>query len=181
MHKKRKKDDDSEWSSGKKKQRLSSNQRYIPHISRESNKPSPDEKFEIFDNIQHRRLKEKANSKHRMEYVYKLIPDSLSNVDLENTEWHRKCHQRFTMNLSRLQSESPATLEDAQPSILRSPWKRRSEEGNKFVFHMASVDSVTRRQQHLEGKCSSKNLDGPILSKWPGTCKMMGIMVCFVK
>ena len=38
------------------------------------------------------------------------------------------------MNLNRSQSESPATLEDAQSSSSRSPRKRRSEEGNKFVF-----------------------------------------------
>ena len=62
-----------------------------------------------------------ADSKHRMEDVYKLIPDSLSDVYLENTGWHRGCHQRFKMNLNWLQSKSQATLEDAQPSSSRSP------------------------------------------------------------
>ena len=48
---------------------------------------------------------------------------------------------------------------------------------------MISVYSGTRRQQHLEGKCSSqlrhlqagviKNLEEPILSRWPATYKMM--------
>ena len=38
------------------------------------------------------------------------------------------------MNLNHLQSESQATLEDAQPSSSRSPQKRRAEEGNKFEF-----------------------------------------------
>ena len=38
------------------------------------------------------------------------------------------------MNLNRLKSESQATLEDAQPSSSRSPQKRCSEEGNKYVF-----------------------------------------------
>ena len=126
MHKKRKKDDESEWSGGKKRQRLSSNQRCIPHTSEVSNignftsfmicKPSPDEKLEILHNIRDKRLKQKANSKHCMEDVCKFILDSLSDVDLENTGWHRGCHQRFTMNLNRLQSESQATLEDAKPS-----------------------------------------------------------------
>ena len=69
-----------------------------------------------------------------MEDVCKLIPDSLSDVDLENTGWHRGCHQRFTMKLNRLQSESQATLEDAQHSSSRPPRKRRSKEGNKFIF-----------------------------------------------
>ena len=50
---------------------------------------SPDEKLEILRNIRDRRLTEKADSKHRMEDVCKLIPDSLSDVDLENTRWHR--------------------------------------------------------------------------------------------
>ena len=126
MHKERKKADESEWSGGKKRQRLSSYQCCILHTSEVSNignftsfimcKPSPDEKLEILHNIRDRRLKEKADSKNRMEDVCKLIPDSLSDVDLENTGWHRGCHQRFTMNLNRLQSESQATLEDAQPS-----------------------------------------------------------------
>ena len=52
-------------------------------------KMSPDEKLEILRNIRDRRLTEKADSKHRMEDVCKLIPDSLSDVDLENTRWHR--------------------------------------------------------------------------------------------
>ena len=68
IHKKRKKDDESEWSGGKKRQRLSSNQRCILHTSEVSNignftsfitcKPSPDEKLEILHNIRDRRLKE---------------------------------------------------------------------------------------------------------------------------
>ena len=137
MHKKRKKDVESEWSGGKKRQRLLSNQRCILHASEVSNvgnftnfimcKPSPDEKLEISHNIQDMRLKEKAGSKHHMEDACKLIPDSLSDVDFENTGWHRGCHQRFTMNLNRLQSESQVTLEDAQPSSSRSPRKRRIE------------------------------------------------------
>ena len=97
-------------------------------------KLSPDEKLEISHNIRDRKLIEKADSIHRMENVCKLIPDSLSDVDLENTGWHRGCHQHFTTNLNRLQSKSQATLEDTQPSSLCSPRKRRSEEGNKFVF-----------------------------------------------
>ena len=83
-------------------------------------KPSPDEKLKILHNIRDRRLKEKADFKHRMEDVCKLIPDSLSDVDFENTGWHRGCHQRFIMKLNRLQSESQATLEDPQPSSLLS-------------------------------------------------------------
>ena len=51
-------------------------------------KMSPDEKLEILRNIRDRRLTEKADSKHRMEDVCKLIPDSLSDVGLENTRWH---------------------------------------------------------------------------------------------
>ena len=31
---------------------------------------------------------EKADSKHRIEDVCKLIQDSLSDMDLENTRWH---------------------------------------------------------------------------------------------
>ena len=126
MHKKRKKDDESEWSGGKKRQRLSSNQRCILHTSEVSNignftsfimcKPSPDEKLEILHNIRDRRLKEKTDPKHGMEDVCKLIPDSLSDMHLENAGRHRGCHQHFTMNLNRLQSESQATLEDAKPS-----------------------------------------------------------------
>ena len=77
---------------------------------------------------------EKADSKHRIEDVCKLIQDSLSDMDLENTRWHWWCHQFFTMNLNRLQSESQGTLENAQRSWSGSVWKRRSEEGNKFVF-----------------------------------------------
>ena len=64
----------------------------------------------------------------------KLIQDSLSDMDLENTRWHWWCHQFFTMNLNRLQSESQGTLENAQRSWSGSVGKRRSEEGNKFVF-----------------------------------------------
>ena len=69
-----------------------------------------------------------------MEDMCKLIPDSLSDVDLENTGWHRGCHQRFAMNLNRLQLESQAKLEDAQSSSSCYPRKRRPEEGNELAF-----------------------------------------------
>ena len=94
MHKKRKKDDESEWSRGKKRQRFSSNQCCTLHTTEVSNvgnfasfimcKPSPYEKLEILHNIRDRRLKEKADSKNRMEDVCKLIPDSLSDIPA----WH---------------------------------------------------------------------------------------------
>ena len=126
MHKKRKKDDESEWIGGKKKQGLSSNQRGIFHTSEVSSignftsfitcTLSPDEKLKILRNIRDGRLKEKADSKHRIEDVCKLIPNSLSDLDLENIRWHRRCYHRFTMNLNCLQSESEAGLEDVQSS-----------------------------------------------------------------
>ena len=119
-------------------------------------KPSPDEKLQILHNIRDRRLKEKADSKHRMEDVCKLIPNSLSDVDLENTGWCRGCHQRFTMSLNRLQSESQATLDNAKPSSSHSPQKNVQKKVMNLYSHMASVYSVTRRQQHLEEKCSSQ-------------------------
>ena len=115
-------------------------------------------------NIRDRRLKENTDSKHHMEDVCKLIPDSLSDVDLENTRWHRGCYQHFTMNLNCFQSDSQALLEDAQPPPPPPPTptkkkkKKHPEEGNLFS-HMGSVYSVTRRQQHLEGKCSSQLRD----------------------
>ena len=52
-------------------------------------KMSPDEKLEILRNIRDRRLTEKADSKHCTEDMCNLIPDPLSDVDLENTGWHR--------------------------------------------------------------------------------------------
>ena len=74
MYNKRKKDDESEWSGGKKRQRLPSNQRCILHTPEVSNignfssfimcKLYPDEKLEILQNIRDWRLKEKADSKH---------------------------------------------------------------------------------------------------------------------
>ena len=56
---------------------------------------------------------------------------------------------------------------------------------------MASAYPVTRRQEHLEGKYSrqlrhlqtgvTNSLDETILNRSPGTCKMTGIVFCFVK
>ena len=94
-------------------------------------KPSPDQKLEILHNIQDRRLKENTDPKHHMEDKCKLIPDSLSDVDLENTRWHRGCYQHFTMTLNCFQSESPAMLEDAQPS---SSWAMETQQA-----HLISV------------------------------------------
>ena len=154
-------------------------------------KPSPDEKLEILHNIRDRRLKEKADSKHRMEDVCKLIPDSLSDVDLENTGWHRGYHQRFTMNLNRLQSEYQGTLEDAQPSPSRFPRKRRSEEGNKFVFPHGFCLFCDKKTTISGGKMfkptetftswSHKKSGWTNIEEMGGTCKMMGIVVYFVK
>ena len=85
-------------------------------------------------NIRDRRPKEKADSKHFMEDMGRLIPDSPSDIDFKNTRWYQGHHQLFTMNLNCLQSEPQATLEDLPPSSSRSPQKRRSEEGNKSIF-----------------------------------------------
>ena len=174
IHKKRKNDDKPGWSRGKKKQRLSSNQPCSLQTSAISNignftsfimcKTSPDEKLKILHNTRDRRLKQKASSKHYMQDAWKLIKDFLSNIYLDNTGWYREYHQCFTMNLNRLQQESQVKLEDAQKKVIN------------LYFHMKSAYFVTRKQQHLEGKCSSqlshlpvgaiKSLGRPILNRW---------------
>ena len=69
-----------------------------------------------------------------MQDVCKGIPVTLSDVDFKNTGRNRGCHQRVTMNLNHLQTDTQATSQDTQPSSSRSPGKRSSVEGNKFAF-----------------------------------------------
>ena len=118
-----------------------------------------------------------------MEDVCKLIPDSLSDVDLENTRWHRGCYQHFTMNLNCFQSESQAMLEDAQPSTscpapppTKKKKKKHPEEGNKFVFPhgiclfcdkktTTSGGKMFKPTERFTSWSQKKNLDGPILNR----------------
>ena len=111
MYKKRKKDDESEWIGGKKRQRLPSNQRCILHTSEASNIGNvyvnyiqmKSSKFCVIYETEDWKKKQILNI-NCMEDVCQLIPDFLSDVDLENTGWHWGCNQRFAINLNRLQS-----------------------------------------------------------------------------
>ena len=134
---KRNKEDDDDWG-GNKKKRNDKKIKCILHSPSTSNfgnftsfkncKPSAEEKLKILQKIRVRRLKENIDSPACMQDVCDLIPDSLVGLDLEKTGWHRKCHQRFTMNLDRLQPESPDALKDNdQPSTSRSPRKKSSD------------------------------------------------------
>ena len=82
-----------------------------------------------------------------------------------------------------MQPESQATLEKGKNNAQKKV--------KKLYPHITSGYSVKIRQQHLEGKFSSqmrhlqagvmKSLDGPMLNRRPGTCKMIGIVVYFLK
>ena len=82
-----------------------------------------------------------------------------------------------------MQPESQATLEKGKNNAQKKV--------KKLYPHITSGYSVKIRQQHLEGKFSSqmrhlqagviKSLDGPRLNRRPGTCKMIGIVVYFLK
>ena len=82
-----------------------------------------------------------------------------------------------------MQPESQATLEKGKNNAQKKV--------KKLYPHITSGYSVKIRQQHLEGKFSSqmrhlqvgviKSLDGPMLNRRPGTCKMIGKVVYFLK
>ena len=98
---------------------------------------SPTEKLRSLHQTRDKRLNEPVDSKHRMQTVCELIPDSLENVNLATTGWHRGCHQRFTMNLNRLKSTAPTSASSSSTitSPVHSPRKRRSSEFmEKIIF-----------------------------------------------
>ena len=140
-------DEEDEWSAKPSKKKSKLDEICILHskdvttlgnfTSLSSCKVPATEKLDALQKIRDRRLKESADSKHRMQIVCEKIPASLANVNLETTGWHRGCYQRFTMNLDRLKAAVASTNNEASSSSssLRSPRKRKSAEaGEKFVF-----------------------------------------------
>ena len=63
---------------------------------------SANEKLGHLLNIREKRLNEPHDSPYRMEDVCSKIPDTLTDVNLEEVGYHRGCYQNFTRNLDRL-------------------------------------------------------------------------------
>ena len=70
----------------------------------------PTEKLAQLHNIRDQQLTESLGSIHHIDLIYKLIPETLEDVDLDSHGYHRHCYQRFHANLNRLKVSETSAL-----------------------------------------------------------------------
>ena len=89
----------------------------------------PTEKLADLLHVRDRRLAEPLDSPYRLEAECRQLPQSLDQVDLETTGYHRQCYARFTKNLNRLRqpSDEACASTSTAPSKHHSPRKRTSD------------------------------------------------------
>ena len=96
-------------------------------------KAEPCDKLAFLHGIRDKRLGQPPESKHRMEAVWKQIPESLEEADLETVGYHKQCYQLFTCNLHGLRLPG----DDPQPSTSRrhhSPRKHQDSDSKKSLL-----------------------------------------------
>ena len=98
-----------------------------PFTALDNIKSSPAEKLAYLNNVRDRRLAEPLESPYRMQTECQRLPQSLNEINLQKTGYHRHCYARFTKNLNRLQQPSAhETDSSTDPAKHHSPRKRTS-------------------------------------------------------
>ena len=69
-------------------------------------KCDPAEKLSKLLQIRESRLAESTNSPHHIKNVCDMLPENLDGLDLDTTGYHKRCYQKFTTHLDRLQIAS---------------------------------------------------------------------------